>query len=328
MYLEAAIEQLVGTGRSDRETLKSYDSRFGLWEERSSVRRKPRRTLGPDADVPFFPPELHPVVLHPLVTARGDGVVRRLLVQRLWDYLDFTTELETLAVIPVATKISRGRSGLMLPEQMRADAFKIVTDEAWHAQCSHDFSRQIAQVTNLTPRFDDEPPAFVRRLDEVRAALPEHVRGTEALLFAIVSETLISGILSEIPRDERLPRTVRDLVRDHAEDEGRHHVYFRSVLKHLWPALTPTERRAVGPHVPAVIHAFLEPDYAQTAVHLRGLGFGEADVVRIITESWPQKRINDDIREAARPAIRYFAEAGALDDGATRRAFESAGLIL
>lgn len=167
----------------------------------------------------------------------------------------------------------------------------------------------------------------MQRLDDMRDQLPISVRGLEALLFAIVSETLISGILSDIPRDDRLPDSVRELVRDHAADEGRHHIYFRSVLEHLWPALTPEERRAIGPQVPAAVYAFLEPDYAQTFRHLLGIGLTEAQADQVIAESWPRETVRRGIAEAAAPVVRYFTNAGALDDARTLDSFERAGLI-
>lgn len=314
-------------GVGERFRTAAYASRFGRWEDLASVRRKPQRTLSADSDL-YFPPELYPVVQHPLVVAKGEAVVKVLLLLRFYDYLDFTTELENLAVIPVAAKISRGRSGLQLPEQMRADAFKIVTDEAWHAQFSYDFARQLEAVTGVD-RIDSSgrAPAFTQRLDRLRAQLPAEVRGVEAILFAIISETLISGVLSELPRDDRLPRAVRDLIRDHAEDEGRHHVYFRSMVKHLWPALTVRERRAIGPHIPSVVYAFLEPDYLQVATHLEGIGLTSDEIGQVIAESWPKLRLFRMISQAAAPVVRYFAEAGALQDRATQTSFEEAGLV-
>ncbi|OLF19618.1 diiron oxygenase [Actinophytocola xanthii] len=330
MYQRMAQEQLLRGDASSRPAVTGYVSRYERWEDLASVRRRPRRDFVPDEETSdlFFPPELYPVVLHPLVVAKGEVVVKALLLQRLYDYLDFTTELENLAVIPVATKISRGRSGLILPAQMKADAYKIVTDEAWHAQFSHDFVRQIEASTNIPHHATEDAPApsFLLRLDELREKLPHDIRGVESLLFAIVSETLISGILSDIPRDERLPFSVRELVRDHAVDEGRHHQYFRTVLKHLWPALSPRERRAVGPHIPSVVNAYLEPDYEQTFRHLRGIGLTDDEAVQVITESWPPLKVQHTIADAARPVVRYFAEAGALDDDRTLESFEWAGL--
>lgn len=330
MYLRAFKEQLLSGPPEARPHGWDYTSRFERWDALASVRRKPRREFSAEAPGLFFPPELYPVVLHPIVAARGEAVVSGLLLQRLYDYLDFTTELESLAVIPVATKISRGRSGLALPEQMRADAHKIVTDEAWHAQFSDDFARQAEAATGC-PRLGAETsagPAFVTRLDELRQGLPYGIRGVESLLFAIVSETLISGILSDIPRDDRLPSAVRELVRDHAEDEGRHHVYFRSVLKYTWSALTLSERRDVGPLVPRAIRAFLEPDYVRAAHHLGSIGLTRDETDQVITESWPVHAVRQNISRAAAPLTRYFTEVGALDDARTLASFEEAGLAV
>ncbi|MEY9878260.1 hypothetical protein ABH931_007787 [Streptacidiphilus sp. MAP12-33] len=325
MYERLALEQLVPGDVSARPPAARYSGRFERWEQLASVRRRPRRLLAADSEL-YFPPELHPVVGHPLVAARGEQVVRTLLLYRLYDYLNFTVELESLAVIPVATAVARGKSGLHLPEQMRADAFKIVTDEAWHAQFSYDFACQVEVVSGVSSRDSPTPPAFARRLDELREVLPPELRGLESLLFAIVSETLISGILSDIPRDTRLAQPVRDLVRDHAEDEGRHHIYFRSVLKHLWPALTARERSAVGPHIPAAIFSFLEPDYAQLAVRLASVGLTAAETEQVIAESCPAEELSRSVAQAASPAVRYFAEIGALDEDRTRDAFAGAGL--
>ncbi|MER6329672.1 diiron oxygenase [Streptomyces sp. NPDC001034] len=328
MYRERATEPLLAARDAGRARGDGYTSSFGRWDRLAGVRNRPHRSFAGPGSL-CFPPELYPVATHPLVTAGGPEQVEWLLLRRLHDYLDFTTQLESLAVIPVVTAISGGRSGLDLPEDMRADAFKIMTDEAWHAQGSYDFAQQVARATGVPAERPDGggPPAFAQRLDAVRDRLPAGIRGVEALVFAIVSETLISGILAQIPRDERLPGSLREHVRDHAEDEGRHHVYFRAVLRHLWAALTPGERGAVGPHVPAAIHAFLAPDRARAAGDLRTLGLPERDVEQVVAESWPEERVVRDMAGAARSLVRYFTEVGALDDPATRDSFETAGLL-
>lgn len=331
MYRELALADLVRAhaGRRSAATrqLNDYDSAFVHWDDRASVRRNPRRVLDEPADDAFyFPPELFPAAGHELVLKKGPDVARRLLVRRLYDYLHFTTELEEIAVMPIAGKISRGRSGLDLPERMLADAFMIVTDEAWHAQFSYDFARQIETRTGeLIGR--PNTPAFVGRLDVIRERMPPDVRGLEGLLFAIVSETLVSGILADIPRDTRLPRGVRELVRDHAEDEGRHHVYFRTLLRHLWPVLEPAQRRAVGPLLPAIIFAFLEPDYVQAGHGLRLCGLTAAETEQVLFESWPDKQVVRDTAESAAVVIRYFRGIGALDDPGTLAAFQESGLL-
>jgi hypothetical protein len=331
MYQELALTELVrlrGQGAGSAAEQLSYHSTFAHWENRASVRRTPRRQLDqPGDDVLYFSPELLPVAGHPLVRDKGPNVVHELLVRHLYDYLDFTMELEQLAVMPVVEKISRGRAGLDLPEQMRADAFKIVTDEAWHAQFSYDLARQV-ELETAVPQDRSQLPAFIGRLDAVRAQMQPELRGMEGLLFAIVSETLMSSMLADLPRDDRLPSAVRALVRDHAEDEGRHHVYFRDVLRRFWPALSRAERSAVGPLLPEIVQAFLQPDYRQIGRNLCAVGLSAAEAEQALLESMPQNTVAQDMAEAAKAAVRYFVELGVLDDPRSALAFHEAGLVI
>ena len=304
-----------------------YTSRFHNWERRASVRNKPQRALD-DADGArlFFPPELVPVTAHPLVRRLATQPVENLLVHRLHHYLWFTTELEAIGVIPVTLSLGLGRSGLDLPEPMRRDALKITTDEAWHAQFSDDLIAQVAQETGIGPRL---PAAgqFTERLAELRAAAGPGLGHLCDLLFAVVSETLISALLSDIPKDTRLRTAVRDIVADHAEDEGRHHAYFRSLLTRLWPALGRRERRVLGPMVPDLVRVFLEPDYGAVSFAMLATGVPGHALEQVMAESYPADRVTRDIAAAARTTVRYFTEVGALDDPATGEAFAAAGLL-
>lgn len=330
MFRDADMERLVATRREFDLRPGQYDSFFVHWDARASVRQRPVRVFeeGADGARLLFPPELHPVVAHPLVKGHPPGTSERLLAWRLHDYLDFTAELESETVIPVAIRLARGRCGIELPPQMSADAWKIVTDEAWHAQFSHDFLDQLRHVVGV-PTVPGHPRhAFLDRLEAIMAELPDELRGLEQLLFSIVSETLISGILSDIPRDHRLPPSVRDLVADHAADEGRHHVYFRAMLRRLWPALTPSERRAIGIFVPRVIHAFLEPDYARTAARLQAVGLSEEDSAQVITETWPEEVVSHQVATSARQTVGYFATVGAFADPEADEALSMSGLVL
>lgn len=298
-----------------------YRSRFSSWDRSAAVRSRPLRRLDdPSPELLYFPPELVAAYSHPSVARLGDTVRRRLLVHALCQYLHFTSELEDLAVIPVAMSISRGRSGLAVPDEARRDAYRIVTDEAWHAQFSYELHRQILGRTGETTPWLPEP-MFVDRLETIADRLLTNVPAVGRLLFAVVSETLISSLLADIPRDTRLPDAVRDTVADHAVDEGRHHAYFRDILTYLWTSLDRSERRLVGPCVPSIILAFLEPDYRAIAKSLALLGLGVEEIEAVLLESYPRTDVLAYAASSARSTIRYFAEAGAMDDPATADAF-------
>jgi P-aminobenzoate N-oxygenase AurF len=305
----------------------AYRSKFTRWDELASVRSSPRRLLAdPASDQLFFPPELVPAAAHPLTAELGEEARRALLVHRLYQYLEFTVELEDTAVIPVASKIARGRAGVELPEEMRMDAFKIATDEAWHAQFSYDMVAQVQAATGV-PRPAGEPPQFARRLADIGAQLDPDLRGIDDILFAVVSETLISAILSDLPNDRRLPLAVRELVADHAADEGKHHAFFRSLLEFLWPALSVGQRRRIGPWLPELVYAFLEPDYTATALSLAGVGLPSAVIEQVLHEAYPKAAVRRSVADAARSTIRYFRAVGALDEPETLEAFAAAGLL-
>jgi hypothetical protein len=267
-----------------------------------------------------------PVMDHQLVRRHAAKPIEVLLIHRLYQYLHFTAELEAVAVIPVTTSLSLGRSGLDVPVAMRADAFKITTDEAWHAQFSYDLVHQVRDETNVIPRLP-RTPQFVQKLDLVRDTIGPGLDGLCDLLFATVSETLISSLLSDIPKDIRVRSTVREVVADHAEDEGKHHSYFRSLLTFLWPAMTQRERRLIGPVVPKLIQLFLEPDYTAVAHSLLDVGVPAREVEQVLTESYPSEVVARDIALAARSTVRYFADVGALGDPATHDAFLTAGML-
>ncbi|MGE5828221.1 MAG: diiron oxygenase [Micromonosporaceae bacterium] len=323
MPVQSAASTPVHSGTAPA-AVAAYRSSFDRWDRRASVRVKPRRTLADGAPGrPYFPPELVPAASHPLVVHSGPDAVDRVLVHRLYQYLFFTSELEQVAVMPVTMRLCR--LGSQLPAQMREDAFKITTDEAWHAQFSHDLMAQVHKGTGVAPRLPTTPQ-FADRLDQVSAGLDLGRRDIEATAFAIVSETLISTILVDVPRDLRLPRAVRELVADHAEDEGRHHAYFRALLDLFWPALSPAVRRRIGPVLPDLIRLFLEPDYRGIGFALFDLGLSDAQVAQVLAESYPAERVDAEIAAAAQATVRYFGEVGALDEPATADAFLAAGL--
>ncbi|AWZ06337.1 MULTISPECIES: diiron oxygenase [unclassified Streptomyces] len=312
--------------RLDQAVLESdYRSRFRTWERVATVRNNPTRVLDTDGEL-FFSPELVPVLAHPLLERAEPELRETLLLHRLYEYLKFTIDLEQSAVIPVTGHISRGMSGLDLPEPMRLDAFKIVTDEAWHAQFTYEILRQVRTRTGIAPALP-ETPTFTAELARIHEELPSQIRGLDEMLFAIVSETLISSILDDLPADRRLPEGVREMVADHAVDEAKHHSYFSTLLRYLWPAMTPKEQELAGPYIPRLIFAFLEPDYPSTALGLLAAGLGRPEVEQVMTEVYTREKVVADVRRGAAPTLQYFIEAGALEHGATLEAFRESGLV-
>lgn len=305
-----------------------YESKLKDWYGRASVRVKPQRVLiDEEAEGKlYFPPELVPVSQHQLVLGLGAWAIRRVLIQRLYMYLEFTAQLEHDVVNRVSHRIAHQRAGLDLPMEMVLDAYKIYTDEAYHAQFSAELKYQIELATGIVPN-PTGAPRCLRLLQELLLSVPVELRELAEVFFTIVSETLISSILSQIPRDKRVVSTVRLLVADHAEDEGRHHAYFAKLLEFLWPQLSLSQRVIIGPLLMRFVLAFLEPDYAAIECELVGCGLKPTEIQQIMHESYPRSVVVSGVREAAKATLRLFERNGVFIDAETIDAFQQGGLI-
>jgi P-aminobenzoate N-oxygenase AurF len=289
-----------------------YRSPLRGWFDRATVRQSARRELDSGTPRLYFTPELVPVARHELVRASRPDVYAEVLVQHLYRYLDFTAKLEHLVVNRTALGIAYGSVGTGLPEEMRFDALKIYTDEAYHALFSVDLARQVRAVSGVAPRLPAEP-YFLRRLRELRDAEPAPLRPLVEVLFVIVSETLISATLAAVPDDPDVEPAVRAAVRDHAVDEGRHHAYFALFLRHLWGQLDGPVRHWAGGLVPRLVAAFLHPDLAAIRAELRGYGLSRDDAEQVLAETFPGPVVRGFARDTARQTVHHFSALGAFD---------------
>ncbi|MEU3726495.1 diiron oxygenase [Streptomyces sp. NPDC031705] len=307
---------------------RQYRSCFSSWENRSSVRAKPRRVLEElEAGKVFFPPELVPALYHPMVREREEEVIKSLLLQRLYIYLDFTADLEQLVVSPVTQLISRRRSGFDLPDEMVRDSYRICTDEAWHAQFSDDLQEQLIAATRERPCAARQQPYFLTRLEALKDGLEPQYRPLADLFFTVVSETLISSILSGIPKDQRVCTVVRETIADHAEDEGRHHAYFVKFFEYAWPQLTDRERDLVGALLPEFTLAFLRPDVDAAHDMLRFTGLDFEAVTGVVEETYPDGRLRAEMRAAAASTLRLFERNGVFESSKVADSFFQCGLL-
>jgi hypothetical protein len=291
-----------------------YRSPFTTWYERSAVRSSPRRKIDDRTEEPrhFFPPELVPVTRHPLIASLPAKVFDEVLVQHLYRYLDFTTKLEHLVVNRTVLGIAHGSIGVEVPEEMRLDAYKMYCDEAYHALFSADLATQVHQATGTAARLPGRP-FFLLRLQEIKTELPAHHRALAELLFVIISETLISASLAEVPGHDGVDSAVTGTIRDHALDEGRHHAYFAHFLQRLWAQLDPTERRAAALLAPRLMDAFLRPDTEALREELTGYGLTREEADQVVAEVYTPEVLSTHALATSRQTRRYFRDLDAFD---------------
>lgn len=326
LYVTASLPAgASGDGRPGLDI--PYRSPFRRWDASASVRSAPRRVLTDDDDGKlYFSPDFVPLARHPVVSELPPEAFDQLLVQHLYRYLDFTARLEHLVVNRTALGIAHGTIGIDLPDETRLDAYRIYCDEAYHALFSRDLMMQVQRRTGVPPRLPAQP-FFLTRLERLLADLPADLRPLAELLFVVVSETLISATLAQIPDDPRVAKAVSEVVRDHAVDEGRHHTYFVMFLRMLWGQLHPRERVRSALLVPELIQAFLLPDEPAMQAELEGYGLSADRAQEVVAQVFPAEMVQTEVRAAARRTVKHFQALGALQDTQVHDRFLSSGLL-
>src|ERR1700733_6337174 len=284
-------------------------------------RARPDSTAARSTSKPvLFSRALVPAANHPLIVARGEDFVRDLLAHRFYVYADFTAWLERDAINVVANELARGVFWSELPAKMREFASCIYTDEAYHAQQSEEIVQALQTETNVRAIYLQEPQ-FLRILRQVCKRRNDRVRRLLMVCFAIVSETLITAILSDIPKDVTVDGRIRDYVREHAKDEGRHHAFFAELLRYGWPRLPKRDQNLLGPHFATFTRAFLDPDLEWLPRFLGDNGFRAEAVDQIIEDCYPQAGAGQRLRASARHSLALFQEVGVFQNARTRQAF-------
>lgn len=298
------------------------------WYEKAGVRKDPRRTvdIGVDEARELFPPRLIPPLQHEYLREISERTRREISARHLFQYLMFTANFETRVVNRATERIASGRCDLNLDDGMRIDAYKIYCDEAYHALYSFDIVHQMASATGVAPVGHDFD-GFLRSLDAIgEQEMPEEPVLAE-LLQVIVFETLVTAILNEVPKDTSVLPVVREIVRDHAIDEGRHHAFFSGFFRELWANLDSRQRNKVARCLPRLIVRSLRPDLEPIKEILSRSGFGEKKVIEIIDGAYPESSIREKIRETSRHSVKLFQEVGVLDVPGGDDAFREEGLL-
>src|ERR1044072_7448682 len=183
---------------------ESYESQFEKWDELACIRKKPRAAAPFDRNLYFYSEGLATLFAHPKVANSLEHIRRELLVLHLYNYLEFTVRLELGPVNEVSKLLCLEEFLPWLPAQMRDDAFKIYVDEGAHAEMCHRLMMAVQQSTKVERlRLT---PAFLRILDDLVSREEPEYRPLIKLFFVIISETLITGSLVKLPKDESVQR--------------------------------------------------------------------------------------------------------------------------
>lgn len=272
-----------------------------------------------------FPPGLVPYSQR-LKEEYGEDCQRAALTQCLYGYLRFTEELELRSINQVGMQIALGETLVPVSRDLRNRAFLLVRDEAHHAAVSDEMSVRIESLTGLAPMAPVQPH-FLRVLGELQERVPAEVGSQLETAFATISETLISGSLSQIPRDRAVLPVVREYAGQHAADEGRHQQYFGEFFEQWWPQLPFRLRERLGVLLPDLCLAFLGADRQLHQRVLESCGLATQLAAKWVDAAFPESAEGRAARKPLQATLRLFERCGVYSAPAVHDAFAGRGLI-
>jgi hypothetical protein len=298
------------------------------WYDRAGVRVDPRRTLAGEltGGKVLFPARLIPYLGHPLLAGLDEQARAAMVARHTYDYFAFTAHFETRVVNRATEMLANGRVDVPLQRDIRLDAYKIYCDEAYHALYSFDVVQQLESASGVAALPYDFTP-FLNRLDDVSTGVMADRGSLPQLLQVVVFETLVTTLLSELPKDPDLVELVRDTVRDHARDEGRHHSFFSHVFRELWAGLDPAARRETARCLPRLIGHSLRPDLRPVRANLAAAGLTPELSEELIRDVYQPETVRRGVREQAAQSVKLFRSCGVLDLPEGLDAFHEEGLL-
>ncbi|AZE45856.1 hypothetical protein C4K04_0151 [Pseudomonas chlororaphis] len=236
-----------------------YQSFADTWEERATIRTRPRRMLEDDDKL------IYPLSRQPLVHSQGflehcAHLRDFVLVQSLYKFINDVVIFETELVDKTARNIAKNRFAITFPFACRYDAMTVVVDEDYHALVAMDFMQQTIAMSGIEPI---ELPREIELSRAIPAALrlaPAHLRDAMELVCVAIAENTVTNDVAAFAKDDTVKQSINGLMADHLQDEGRHSGFWSRLVRIYWHGASDADRAEIARVLPVFIAQYLTND--------------------------------------------------------------------
>ena len=320
---------------NEQQLISRYQKYFDEWDNFSAVRTKPNTYRFANyqidtqlKDKRWFLPDGVPILTHSLLKDIEQNKEQYLLGRFLLQFLEYGTILEHEFVNTILAELALGECGIPLPDQMRIDALKIYTDEAYHACFNMEATQEIRNYIGLP--ISDAWPLKNTRLEGLRKLIPEGKSKESFLIrFAIaaISETVAAKELAESMKGI-IVEPIYNIFIDHAEDEKKHCMYFSTLFEVVWNYLSDDERKFLGINFPKILKAFVDINTIALHEALAIIDVDRESAEIIIKESYPADFTIQRAMSVASITFRVFDRLGVFKIPEAKQAFLQEGFLV
>jgi hypothetical protein len=244
-----------------------YQSFADAWENRATIRTRPRRVLEDDERL-IYPLSRQPLVLSETFLRECPQQRDFALVQTLYKFINDVVIFETEIVDKTARSIAKNRFAVAFPFACRYDAMTVVVDEDYHALVAMDFMQQTVAMTGIEPIQLPDEIELSRAIPAAVTLAPEHLRSAMELICVAIAENTVTGDVAAFARDDSVKPSIKGLMADHLLDEGRHSSFWARMVRIYWHTASAADRETIAQILPVFIGHYLTNDI-QKAFDLR-----------------------------------------------------------
>jgi hypothetical protein len=236
-----------------------YQSFADAWENRATIRTRPRRVLEDDERL-IYPLSRQPLVLSETFLRECPQQRDFALVQTLYKFINDVVIFETEIVDKTARSIAKNRFAVAFPFACRYDAMTVVVDEDYHALVAMDFMQQTVAMTGIEPIHLPDEIELSRAIPAAVALAPEHLRSAVELICVAIAENTVTGDVAAFARDDTVKPSIKGLMADHLLDEGRHSSFWARMVRIYWHTANAADRETIAQILPVFIGHYLTND--------------------------------------------------------------------
>ncbi|WP_153774117.1 diiron oxygenase [Pseudomonas sp. MNR3A] len=239
-----------------------YRSFADAWEERATIRTRPRRRIEDDQRL-IYPLSRQPLVQSATFQRACPHLRDFVLVQSLYKFINDVVIFETEIVDRTARRIAKDRFTVRFPFACRYDAMTVVVDEDYHALVAMDFLQQSIALTGLEPIALPTEIELSRAIPSALAQVPEALRDALELICVGIAENTLTDDVAAFARDDTVKPSVKGLMADHLLDEGRHSSFWARLTRIYWQAAPEVDRQMIAQVLPVFLGQYLTNDIQQ-----------------------------------------------------------------
>jgi len=236
-----------------------YQSFADAWENRATIRTRPRRRLEKD-DKLIYPLSRQPLVLCETFLRECPEQRDFALVQTLYKFINDVVIFETEIVDKTARSIAKNRFAVAFPFACRYDAMTVVVDEDYHALVAMDFMQQTVAMTGIQPIELPNEIELSRAIPAAVELAPQHLRSAVELICVAIAENTVTGDVAAFARDDTVKPSIKGLMADHLLDEGRHSSFWARMVRIYWHTASDADRDCIAQILPVFIGHYLTND--------------------------------------------------------------------